>query len=126
MARFSWAAALIALLASLALAGAAIADGVTNAGDDLRTGWYPDEGALTPQLVGGGTFGQLWSAQVNGQVYAQPLLSPSGTLIVATENDKVYGLNPDKGAQQLTVTLTRSADGQNDSLVIVKRDKVQP
>ena len=37
---------------------------------------------------------------VNGQVYAQPLLSPSGTLIVATENDKVYGLNPATGAQQ--------------------------
>ena len=33
---------------------------------------------------------------------------------------------PDKGAQQLTVTLTRSSDGQKDSLVIVKRDKVQP
>ena len=102
MGRCSWAAALIALLASLALAGAAAADGVTNAGDDLRTGWYPDEGAITPQLVSGGTFGQLWSAQVNGQVYAQPLLSPSGTLIVATENDKVYGLNPATGAQQWT------------------------
>ena len=102
MGRCSWAAALIALLASLALAGAAAADGVTNAGDDLRTGWYPDEGAITPQLVSGGTFGQLWSAPVNGQVYAQPLLSPSGTLIVATENDKVYGLNPATGAQQWT------------------------
>ena len=33
---------------------------------------------------------------------------------------------PDKGAQQLTVTLTRNADGQKDSLVIVKRDEVQP
>ena len=33
---------------------------------------------------------------------------------------------PDKGAQQLTVTLTRSSDGQKDSLVIVKRDEVQP
>ena len=102
MGRCSWAAALIALLASLALAGAAAADGVTNAGDDLRTGWYPDEGAITPQLVSGGTFGQLWSAHVNGQVYAQPLLSPSGTLIVATENDKVYGLDPATGAQQWT------------------------
>ena len=100
MVAFRWAAALIALLASLALAGAAVADGVTNAGDDLRTGWYPDEGAITPQLVSGGTFGQLWSAPVDGQVYAQPLLSASGTLIVATENDKVYGLDPATGAKQ--------------------------
>ena len=100
MVAFRWAAALIALLASLALAGAAVADGVTNAGDDLRTGWYPDEGAITPQLVSGGTFGQLWSAPVDGQVYAQPLLSASGTLIVATENDKAYGLDPATGAKQ--------------------------
>jgi Protein of unknown function (DUF1573)/PQQ-like domain len=100
MASFRWSALLIALLASLALSGAAAADGVTNAGDDLRTGWYPDEGAITPQLVSGGTFGQLWSAPVNGQVYAQPLLSATGTLIVATENDKVYGLDPATGAQQ--------------------------
>src|SRR5436305_2531448 len=75
-----------------------MADGVTNAGGDLRTGWYPDQGSITPQLVSGGTFGRLSSAPVNGQVYAQPLLS-NGTLIVATENDKVYGLNPATGAQ---------------------------
>lgn len=93
---------LIALLVltSLAFAGAAMASGVTNAGDDLRTGWYPDEAGITPQIVSGGTFGQLWSATVSGQVYAQPLLSPSGTLVVATENDKVYGLDPANGAQQ--------------------------
>ena len=44
-------------------------------------------------------------------------------------NPAVYGPTcpaPDKGAQQLTVTLTRSTDGQKDSLVIVKRDEVQP
>ena len=82
-----------------------MASGVTNAGDDLRTGWYPNEAALTPQLVSGGTFGQLWSAPVNGQVYAQPLLSATGTLIVATENDKVYGLDPTSGAQKWTTDL---------------------
>ena len=44
-------------------------------------------------------------------------------------NPAVYGPTcptPDKGAQQLTVTLTRNSDGQQDSLVIVKRDEVQP
>src|SRR5690348_14085498 len=100
MASFRCAALLTAVVTLLALAGAAAAAGVTNAGDDLRTGWYPDEGAITPQLVSGGSFGQLWSASVDGQVYAQPLLSPTGTLIVATENDKVYGLDPATGAQQ--------------------------
>lgn len=89
----------------LACAGPASAAGIGNAGDDLRTGWYPDAGAITPQLVSGGTFGQLWSAPVDGQVYAQPLLSPTGTLIVATENDKVYGLDPSTGAPQWTTDL---------------------
>lgn len=86
--------------AGLAFAAPATADVVTNANDYLRTGWYPDEGAITPQVVSGPTFGQLWSAPVSGQVYAQPLLSPTGTLIVATENDMVYGLDPATGNQQ--------------------------
>ena len=89
-------------MASLVFAGAAMASGVTNAGDDLRTGWYPDEAAITPQLVSGNSFGQLWSAPVDGQVYAQPLLSTTGTLIVATETDNVYGLDPATGAQRWT------------------------
>jgi hypothetical protein len=78
-------------------AGQVLASGVTNSGDDLRDGWYPEQPSLTPQLVSGGTFGQLWSATVDGQVYAQPLLS-NGTLLVATENNKVYGLDPSSGA----------------------------
>lgn len=82
-----------------ALAGQALGAVVTNAGDDLRTGWYPDEPSLTPQLVSGGTFGQLWSTPVSGQVYTQPLLA-NGTLLVATENNLVYGLDPVTGALQ--------------------------
>jgi Abnormal spindle-like microcephaly-assoc'd, ASPM-SPD-2-Hydin/PQQ-like domain len=77
----------------LAFAGQARAVELTNAGGDLRTGWYPDEPSLTPGLVSGGTFGKLWSANVEGQVYAQPLLA-DGLLLVATEKNKVYGLDP--------------------------------
>jgi hypothetical protein len=92
---------LVALIAigTLGSCGQVLASGVTNSGDDLRDGWYPDEPSLTPQLVSGGTFGQLWSATVDGQVYAQPLLA-NGTLLVATENDKVYGLDPATGAMR--------------------------
>ena len=79
------------VLAALASAGQVLAEGITNSGDDLRDGWYPEQQSLTPQLVSGGTFGQLWSATVEGQVYAQPLLS-NGTLLIATENNKAYGL----------------------------------
>jgi iron transport multicopper oxidase len=81
----------------LGLATQALGSGVTNAGDDLRTGWYPNQPSITPQLVSGGTFGQMWSANVEGQVYAQPLLA-NGMLFVATENNKVYGLDPTTGA----------------------------
>ena len=91
------AAVLVGTFAVLATAGPALGEGITNAGDDLRTGWYPNEPSLTPALVSGGTFGQLWSTPVEGQVYAQPLLE-DGTLVVATEDNKVYGLNPATGA----------------------------
>jgi HYDIN/CFA65/VesB-like, Ig-like domain/PQQ-like domain len=92
----------VALLsgAGLALVATASAAVVTNANDALRTGWYPDEGSITPSLVSGPTWGQLWSQPVDGQVYAQPLLAPSGTLIVTTEKDNVYGLDPATGSQK--------------------------
>jgi hypothetical protein len=70
---------------------------ITNSGGNLRTGWYPDEPSITPQLLSSGTFGQLWSTPVEGQVYAQPLLA-DGAVIVATEDNKVYSLDPATGA----------------------------
>lgn len=96
---------MVGVLVTLAgLAGSASASpddvtGITNAGDNLRTGWYPEEGSLTPALVKGNTFGRLWTANVEGQVYAQPLLA-DGTLVVATEENNVYGLDPATGAQK--------------------------
>src|SRR3984893_9134524 len=90
---------LIVFALLLVFAAQALASGVTNSGDDLRTGWYPNQPTLTPQLVSGGTFGQLWSTPVSGQVYAQPLLA-NGTLLVATENNLVYGLDPATGASK--------------------------
>src|SRR5216683_95960 len=92
---------LLVLLVLLAFASAApaLGEGITNAGDDLRDGWYPEQSSLTPQLVSGGTFGQLWSTTVDGQVYAQPLLA-NGNLLIATENNKVYALDPATGAMR--------------------------
>jgi len=100
--RRTYAAALLCL-APLALAlvcaGAAAGAIATNSSEDLRTGWYPEASSITPQLVGGGTFGQMWSAPVTGQVYAQPLLA-NGTLLVATEENNIYGFDPSSGAQR--------------------------
>jgi hypothetical protein len=65
--------------------------------NDLRDGWDPNEPALTPAAVQGGQFGQIFKTAVDGQVYAQPLII-GNTLVVATENDRVYGLNATTGA----------------------------
>jgi hypothetical protein len=91
------AVSIICAVAFLATTGQALGAEITNSGDNLRTGWYPEESSISPQLVSGGTFGQVWSASVEGQVYAQPLLDDD-TLLVATEDNKVYGLDPASGA----------------------------
>lgn len=96
---------MLALSAALAAAPrAALASEPTNSADNLRDGWYSEQSTLTPQLVSGGTFGQLWSANVEGQVYAQPLLA-NGEVLVATENNRVYALDPTTGAQKWATTL---------------------
>src|SRR3954447_20351853 len=89
----AFATVLLVLLLAAAPAGASI----TGAADDARTGWYPDQGTLTPQLVSGGTFGRLWSAPVSGQVYAQPLVDGQKVL-VATEANQAYALDAKTGA----------------------------
>ena len=71
----------------------------TNAGDNERTGWYPNQPSLTPSLVSGGTFGQLFSTAIVGQVYAQPLVA-NGYLLVATEANWIYGIDPETGAMR--------------------------
>ena len=97
----------LVIVGSLAGASAAVGSGITNAGDDLRTGWYPNAG-ISPGTVTGGTFGQLWSASVDGQVYAQPLVTRASdgteTVVVATETNHVYGLDPDHGGAQRWAT----------------------
>lgn len=77
---------------------------VTVSQDNLRTDWDPGEPALTPSAVGSSSFGELFSTAVNGQVYAQPLVVGS-TVIVATDNDWVYGLNAATGAVDWSVSL---------------------
>ncbi|GIJ46459.1 hypothetical protein Val02_33450 [Virgisporangium aliadipatigenens] len=92
-------------LLTLALAAGAIAvtptaapaDVYTNAQDDLRTGWDRAEPGLTPSTVTGSNFGQLFATHLDGQVYAQPIVV-GNTVLVGTENDKVYGLDATTGA----------------------------
>ena len=105
------AAALLPAATSQASASPAVAprtDETTISQGNLRTNWDPDEPALTPANVSGQTegyqFGQVFDTAVTGQVYAQPLVVGS-TVIVATEEDYVYGLNAATGAVEWTTQL---------------------
>jgi hypothetical protein len=96
---FAWAllAAATAAVTLLGAVPASAAEPVTAAADGLRTGWYPDEAQLTPQLLEGGGFGRVFDTPIQGQVYAQPLVS-GNTLLAATEGNWIYGIDPRSGA----------------------------
>lgn len=80
------------------------ADVVTASQNLLRDGWDAAEPGLTPAVLQGGTFGELFSAAVDGQVYAQPVVAGS-TVVVATQKDNVYGLDATSGAVRWSVSL---------------------
>src|SRR4051812_10725263 len=75
----------------------------TNRYDPARTGANLVEKTLTPDNVKSSTFGLLYSYQVDGPVYAQPLYMSGITVngarrnvvYVATMNDKVYAFDAD-------------------------------
>jgi hypothetical protein len=117
----------IATVTALALGGAAAVAGTARAGaatsahrgpaaataakndptasfNDMRNGWDRNEPTLTPAAVNGPTFGQVFSTSLKGQVYAQPLVIGS-TVIVATEDDWVYGLDAATGAVKWSTQL---------------------
>jgi len=74
---------------------AARADDVTASQNLMRDGWDNAEPNMGPSVVP--TFTQLFDTPVSGQVYAQPLVVGS-TVVVATENDWIYGLDAATGA----------------------------
>jgi hypothetical protein len=78
-------------------AGTATADDATVQLNNMRTGWDDTETAMGPAAVP--RFVRRFARAVNGPVWAQPLVIDSThTVIVATENDQVYGLNATTGA----------------------------
>ena len=84
-------------MATTATASGGSTTATTRGGDNYRTGWYPDQTALTPSVVKGGTFGRLFKTPVTGSVYGQPLLDDN-QLLVTTEDNYAYGLDPVTGA----------------------------
>lgn len=78
---------------------AAHANDYTVSRDKLRNAWDPAEPGLSPAVVGSKSFGRLpgFPVKLSGQVYAQPVVVGS-TIIAATENNQVYGINRANGA----------------------------
>ena len=81
--------------------------------DNARTGQNTQETILTPANVNSSQFGKLFSVNVDGLLYAQPLYLSNvqiggGThnvLYVATEHDSVYAIDADSGAIYWQVSL---------------------
>ncbi len=80
---------------------------LTQRNDLSRTGLNNSETVLTPSNVNANSFGKLFTAAVDGHVYAQPLfvsaLSVNGAaaqdvVIVATEHNSVYALTASTGS----------------------------
>ncbi|MCC9311502.1 PQQ-like beta-propeller repeat protein [Kitasatospora sp. RB6PN24] len=100
-------AAAAASLLLLGLPNPAQAVESTISGNNLRTGWDAAEPNLSPGRVAGSGFGQLFSVTVSGAVLAQPLVTAKN-VIVATENNYVYGIDPGSGKANWTRQLGRA------------------
>src|SRR5438128_3884428 len=94
-----------AILSFVLLPSLANAQAVTTAQyDNARTGTNLNEKILTPANVSVSQFGKLFTFEVDGDVYAQPLYVPDvevpdkgkrNLLFIATENDSVYAFDAD-------------------------------
>jgi outer membrane protein assembly factor BamB len=97
---------LINLIATAAMTVVGFAEDVlTYHNDNSRTGVNPSDTALTVKNVNKDTFGKKFDLTVDGQVYAQPLVTNisiggvhHSVLIVATEHDSVYAFDAFNGA----------------------------
>lgn len=87
------------------------ADELTIAYSAMRTGWDAAEAGLSPASVRAGDFGRLFETTLPdtttgtpNEMYAQPIIA-AGTLVVATEENEVAGLDPESGAVRWHVSL---------------------
>lgn len=96
-------------------------DVIMNHNDFKRTGWNHQETILTTDNVSGGNFGNIFSREVDDQIYAQPLVVSNfrisggvyNIVIVATVNNSLYAFDaddPEKSSAFWEVNLTHDPD----------------
>ena len=94
----------VLFLTSAALALGQPIDVLTNRYDLPRTGSNIQETELTKQNVSGGKFGKLFEREVDGDIYAQPLIKTGvsvpgagvrNVVYVATTNNSLYAFDVD-------------------------------
>src|SRR5262249_7335148 len=88
--------------------------------DNSRTGQNTQDGMLTPANVNNNQFGKLFSAPVNGDIYAQPLYvsalnipgaGPHNVVFAATEEDSVFAFDADSGSLLWQQSMIDTAHG---------------
>ncbi len=98
------------------------ADEYTISQNVTRDGWDSNEPLLSPAAVRAKSFGQIFDTQVNGQVFAQPLVV-GGSVLVATEDDYVYSINRTTGkvnwSRQLGSPYASAAEGCAQTPVVL-------
>ncbi len=110
---------------------------LTNHNDTTSSGVNSDEVALTPTDVTSASFGKLYATDLDGQVYAQPLVDTGVTIggsvvdavFVATENDSLYAINSATGQilwQRSFLTLSDSNGILNNTLGASSISTVSP
>lgn len=129
--------ALSAALLCLMLRGPALAQTaavLTQHNDAGRTGANLSETILNTSNVSTATFGKLFSINVDGQLYAQPLYMPQvsiaggnhNVVFLATENDSVYACDADTGSILWQSSLISPAAGVVPMPVSATRGNVNP
>ena len=97
----------------LVSAQAASADVTTISADTSRVGWQQNQTGLGPSNLP--SINQQFSSPVSGSVYAQPLVVGSN-VIVATENNMVYGIDRNTGDAKWVTSVGRpGSSGPNGS-----------